>query len=190
MKVLWDAPQMRSIPHFFLSMMKLQKIFLVLLLLCSVATFAKERYRVRTLPQGNMYFFMPYKLKANSGNKLQYDMTLLSYRDSVTINMTLTSPMGRVKSIQLQAGDVNYSTTQYELFFQERNGSRFDTRVHIDCPGQIYTRLFASPEPLTIELTMESGRQYSFTYKPKKWQEESRYVSEVMEMIAYSNSRK
>ena len=176
-------------PTLFFSRMKLQKVILILLLLCSVAASGKERYRVRTLPLGNMYFFMPYKLKASSGNKLQYDMTLLSYRDSVTVNMTLTSPMGRVKSVRLQAGDVSYSTTQYELFFQERNGSRFDTRVHIDCPGQIYTRLFASPEPLNIELTMESGKQYSFTYKPKKWQEESRYVSEVMEMIAYTNSR-
>lgn len=167
----------------------MQKVILTLLLFCSVAVFGKERYSVRTLPLGNMYFFMPCKLKAASGNKLQYDMTLHSYRDSVTINMTLTSPMGRVKSVCLSSGDVNYSTTQYELFYQERNGSLFNTRVHIDCPGQIYAQIFASPVPLTIELTMESGKQYSFTYKPKKWAEDSHYVSEVLEMIAYTNSR-
>ena len=116
-------------------------------------------------------------------------MTLHSYRDSVTVNMTLTSPIGRVKRVCLSTGDVNYSTTQYELFFQERNGSRFNTRVHIDCPGQIYAQLFASSVPLTIELTMEDGKQYSFTYKPKKWKEDSLYVTEVLEMIAYGNSR-
>lgn len=167
----------------------MQKLILTLLLLCSIAAFGRERYSVRTLPLGNMYFFMPCKLKASSGNKLEYDMTLHSYRDSVTVNMTLTSPMGRVKSVSLSTGDVNYSTTQYELFFQERNGSRFNTRVHIDCPGQIYAQLFASSVPLTIELTMEDGKQYSFTYKPKKWKEDSLYVTEVLEMIAYSNSR-
>lgn len=168
----------------------MRKVILTLLLFCCVAAFAKERYSVRTLPLGNMYFFMPCKLKASAGNKLQYDMTLHSYRDSVTINMTLTSPMGRVKSIRLSSGEVNYSTTQYELFYQERNGSRFDTRVHIDCPGKVYAQLFASPVPLTIELIMENGKQYAFTYKSKKWTEDSRYVTEVLEMIAYSNSRR
>jgi hypothetical protein len=169
--------------------MNMQKVILTLLLICSMAAYGKERYSVRTLPLGNMYFFMPCKLKANAGNKLQYDMTLHSYRDSVTINMTLTSPMGRVKSVRLSAGDVDYSTTHYELFFQERNGSRFNTRVHIDCPGDIYAKLFASNVPLTIELTMESGKQYAFTYKTKKWEEDSQYVTEVLEMIAYTNSR-
>ena len=166
-----------------------RKVLFPLLLLCCVMAFGKGRYNVRMLPEGNMYFFMPFKLKGASGNSLQYDMTLLSYRDSVTINMTLTSPMGRVKSVRLSTEGVNYSTTQYELFFQERNGSRFNTRVHIDCPGHVYRQLFASPVPLTMELTMEDGKKYAFTYKDKKWREDSRYVSEVLEMIAYTNSR-
>ena len=167
-----------------------RKLILLLLLCCSVAAFAKERYYARILPEGKMYFFMPCKLPAKAGNKLQYDMTLISYCDSVTINMTLRSPMGRVGSISLTAGDVSYTTKQYELFFQEREGSRFNTRVHIDCPNDIYRQLFSSPVPLTIELTMESGAKYAFTYKAKQWQRETVYVSEVLEMIAYSNSRK
>lgn len=177
-------------PTLFFYIIKMQKVILSLLLLCSIAAFGEGRYSVQTLPQGNMYFFMPCKLKRAAGNKLQYDMTILSYRDSVTINMTLTSPMGRVKSVRLSSGDVSYITTQYELFFQERKGSRFNTRVHIDCPTPIFTQLFASPDLLNIELTMEDSKQYSFTYKPKKWKEDSRYVSEVMEIIAYANSRR
>jgi len=165
-----------------------RKVILCLLLLCCVGAFSKERYYARVLPDGKMYFFMPYKVKGKSGNKLQYDMTLLSYTDSVTINMTLTSPMERVHSIRLSSGNVNYSTTRYELFFQERNGSRFNTRVHIDCPNDVYKQLFTSAVPLTIEFTMESGRQYAFTYKLKEWKQESIYVSEVLEMIEYSNS--
>ena len=167
-----------------------RKLVLLLLMLCCVAAFGVERYDVRVLPLGKMYFFMPYKLKGKAGNKLQYDMTLLTYRDSVTINMTLTSPLGRVKSITLSSSDAHYTTSQYELFFQERNGSRFNTRVHIDCPAQVYKKLFESIEPITIELTMEDGKQYAFTYKAKKWKEESAYVLEVLEMIAYSNSRR
>ena len=166
-----------------------RKLVLSFLLICTVVAFGKERYDVRVLPLGNMYFFMPYKLKGNGGNKLQYDMTLLSYRDSVTINMTLTSPLGRVKSVSLSSNETNYSTTEYELFFQERNGSRFNTRVHIDCPGKVYRQLFTGKQPVTIGLTMEDGKQYDFTYKAKKWKEESAYVYEVLEMIAYSNSR-
>lgn len=177
-------------PTLFFSRMKKQTIIFAILLLCSLVTFGEGRYSVQSLPQGNMYFFMPCKLKRAAGNKLQYDMTILSYRDSVTINMTLTSPMGRVKSVRLSSGDVSYITTQYELFYQEHKGSRFNTRVHIDCPTPTFTQLFASPVPLNIELTMEDGKQYSFTYKPKKWKEDSRYVMEVMEIIAYANSRR
>ena len=167
-----------------------RKLAVFLLLLCTVVAFGKGgRYDVRVLPLGKMYFFMPCKLKGKAGNKLQYDMTLLTYRDSVTINMTLTSPLGRVKSVSLSSKEANYSTTEYELFYQERDGSRFNTRVHIDCPGHIYKQLFTSQQPVIFELTMEDGKQYSFTYKAKKWKEESSYVSEVLEMIAYSNSR-
>ena len=71
----------------------------------------------------------------------------------------------------ISSPDASFSTTQYELFFQERSGSRFNTRVHIDCPNDVYKRLFESQQPLTIELTMEDGKHYAFTYKPKKWQE-------------------
>lgn len=166
-----------------------KKLFFVLLLFCSLSAFAKERYSVRVLPDGNMYFFMPYKLKGSSGTVLQYDMTQLSYSDSVAINMTLTSPMGRVKSIRLFTGEENYSTTQYELFFQERAGSRFNTRIHIDCPLSKFKQLFSGSVPLTIELMMEDGKHYAFTYKTKTWQKEVGFVSEVQEMIAYSNSR-
>lgn len=166
-----------------------RKVTLFLLLLCSIVAFGEERYFTRILPDGKLYFFMPYKLKAKKGNKLQYDMTLLTYCDSVTINMTLHSPMGRVKSVRLSAGEVSYFTTQYELFFQERSGSRFNTRVHIDCPGDKFKQLYTGSTPLTIELTMESNAKYTFTYRAKEWQKETAYVFEVLEMIEYSNSR-
>lgn len=167
-----------------------RKLVVFLLLLVTVVASGKvRRYDVRVLPLGKMYFFMPGKLKGKAGSKLMYDMTLLTYRDSVTINMTLTSPLGRVKTVSLSSDQANYTTAEYELFFQERNGSRFDTRVHIDCPSHIYRQLFTSQQPVTFELTMEDGNQYSFTYKAKKWKEECAYVSEVLEMIAYSNSR-
>ncbi len=166
-----------------------QKVLFFLLLLFSTAAYGGERYSVRLLDQGTMYFFMPCKIKGDSGNRLQYDMTLISYRDSVSINMTLTSPLGHVKSVRLQSGDSNYSTTQYELYYQERKGSRFNTRVHIDCPMDIYKRLFAGNVPLTIEFTMEDGKQYVFTYKEKVWRKDSGYVTEVLEMISYSKKR-
>ena len=166
-----------------------QKLVFFLLLVCNLAVFGNERYNMRILPNGKMYFFMPCKLKGTSGTQLQYDMTLLSYRDSVSINMTLTSPIGRVKSVTLSSPETKYSTPQYELYYQERSGSRFNTRVHIDCPVKVYRQLFTGQSPITIELAMEDGKQYTFTYKTKKWREESAYVFEVLEMISYGNSR-
>ena len=158
----------------------------LLLILAASAAFATERYSVRYLEQGVMYFFMPCKLKSTvSGTKLQYDMTLLSSRDSVSINMTLTSRQGRVKAVRLSAGDASYVTSRCELYFQERAGSRFNTRVHIDCPVGTYRQLFAAGTPLGIELTMEDGSAYSFTYKAKTWREEQTFVSEVLESIDY-----
>ena len=167
-----------------------RKLFFFLLLFCNLTVFGKERYHMRILPDGKMYFFMPCKLKGSSGAQLQYDMTLISYRDSVSINMTLTSSIGRVERISLLTPEVSYSTQQYELFYQERNGARFNTRVHIDCPMAIYRKLFTGLHPITIKLMMDDGKQYAFVYKAKNWKKEASYVFEVLEMIAYSNSRK
>lgn len=165
------------------------KILLSLLLLCRTTGFATERYSIRAVERGEMYFFMPCKLKGAAGSKLQYDMTVLSFCDSVSINMTLTSPKDRVKSIRISANETAYSTDLYELYFQERQGSRFNTRIHIDCPIEQYKLLFTHRTPVTIELIMESGRSYAFTYKAKKWQKESEYVAEVLDIIEYGKSR-
>lgn len=169
---------------------QLRKLLVSLLLLCSVASLAKERYNVQVLPDGNMYFFMPYKLKG-SGSKLKYDMTLLTYRDSVTINMTLKSrAIGRVKSVSLEAGTLGYSTEDYELFFQEHDHGKVNTRVHIDCPMDIYRRMYTGASPLSITLTMTDGKRYTFTYGKSGWQQESTIIGQVFQMIDYGNSRK
>ncbi len=165
------------------------KVLFTLLLLCQTSGFATERYSIRAVEHGKMYFFMPCQLKGNAGSKLQYDMTLLSFSDSVSINMTLTSPKDRVKSVRLSADETVYSTAQYELYFQERQGSRFNTRIHIDCPIGAYELLFTNRTPVTIELNMESGQSYAFTYKAKKWQRESGHVAEVLDIIEYGKSR-
>lgn len=166
-----------------------KKISLLLLLLSCTMLHAAERYTVKITEAGNMYFFMPYKLKGNAGSKLLYDMTLLSLSDTVSINMTLTAPQGRVRSISLSAGAATYCTEKYELYFQERNGSRFDTRIHIDCPIDTYKQIYTSDTPLSMEITMEDGKRYTFIYKAKKWKKETAYISEVFEIIKYHNSR-
>ncbi len=168
----------------------IRKILLFLFLFVATTIYGGERYSVRVLDRGNMYFFMPCKIKGESGCRLQFDMTLISFRDSVSINMTLTAPLGRVKSITLQNGIDTYTTTQYELYFQERKGSRFNTRIHIDCPLNSYRQIFTDNRPLTLSITMTDGKQYTFTYKEKEWHKEIVYISEVLEMIAYAKSRK
>ncbi len=168
----------------------IRKILFFLFLFVATATYGGERYNVRILDNGSMYFFMPCKVKGASGSRLQYDMTLISFRDSVSINMTLTAPLGRVKSITLHNGIDTYTTTQYELYYQERKGSRFNTRIHIDCPLTSYRQLFTNNYPITLTITMTDGKNYTFTYKEKDWKKEVVYVSEVLEMIAYARSRK
>jgi len=162
---------------------------LTLLLLSTTLLYGAERYSVSVLEEGKMYFFMPCKLKGDAGTRLQYDMTLHTFRDSVSINMTLTASLGRVKQISLTSGENHYTTTQYELYFQEREGSKINTRIHIDCPMPEYGKLFTGNTPLTIEIDMEDGSNHSFTYKDKKWSKERGFVAEVLEMIAYNNRR-
>ncbi len=164
--------------------------FFLLFLFSFTLSWGADRYSVKLTEKGNMYFFMPYKLKGTTGGRFEYDMTLLSSRDSVSINMTLSSPLGRVQSVRLSSGEINYATSRYELYYQERRGSVFRTRIHIDCPMHVYRQLFDNSSPLVIEIRMKDGKRYSFGYKEKRWKKETAFVNEVLEMIAYDNENK
>lgn len=156
---------------------------LILLIISSLSASAEERYFTRLIEQGTMVFFNPTKVPSLSkGNSLEYDITLLSQSDTVSINMTLTANESRIKSVSLHAGDATFNTISPVIYYSDMNGKKFDTRIHLECPKNIFAQLFNQQDPLEIKVELVDGAHLSFVYKEKVWNKETHIISNVLSL--------
>ncbi len=159
----------------------LKHTVLILLIFCSLSTSAEERYLTRLIEQGIMVFFNPTKVPSLSkGSSMEYDITLLSQSDTVSINMTLTANENKIKSVSLHSGDATFNTISPVIFYSDMNGKKFDTRIHLECPKNVFAQLFNQQEPLEIKVELADGADLSFVYKEKVWKKETYIISNVL----------
>lgn len=164
--------------------MRLNKYYiLIVFTLFSLVSEAGERYHTNVIPNGTMIFFNPTKLTSKSkGCALQYDMTVRTTVDSVAVNMTLKAKQNLVSAVTLKAGDVIYTTDEKKIFFSDRKGSKYLTRIHISCPIGILKKLFTSSTPMSIQIKMKDGSTKTFVYKTKKWNYELMDMGNMFEL--------
>ena len=149
----------------------------------SVIASAQGRYSLRLMDEGNMVFFYPCKLASlQKGRSLVYDMNYITGRDSVVVNMTFSAPCSDVETVKLMAGDSLYETTDFTVFYREREKKNIASRIHILCPKDIYEAFFRSDKPLVVEVTTKSCSVSRFSYKPSTWKKERAIVHEAIEL--------
>lgn len=125
---------------------------------------------------------MPAKLATESKDKLVFDMTLLSKVDSVAINMTMTSNANIVRSVTITTDEAVYMTDDIEIFYMDRNKSRWDTRIHINCPIDKFEKFYQSAAPMKIEIKHNNGSSV-FYYTKSNWKKDVLDVADVFRMI-------
>lgn len=153
------------------------------LLICTAGAMG-QKYSARLLDEkGNMmYFFDPTELKDDVTVKksgMVFDVTLLTDEEMVTVNMTLASEAREVETVRIMADEDVYETGDIEVFYQEKKGSEIRTRLHVECPYEVFKKLFDDVNaPLRIEVTTERGR-LGFGCKKKVWKRYMENMDEV-----------
>jgi len=92
---------------------------------------AEGRYVSRMTQDGTLYFIMPKKLGECSGiKKFEYDMTCLSWSDSVTVNFTFHSKsVARPTNLRIESCGDSFQCSSSSLLFTDIVKNGYEIRV-------------------------------------------------------------
>lgn len=165
-------------------------LFALLALLCflpSRSQSADGRYASRMTQDGTIFFIMPQKIGVTEGiQRFEYDMTLLSWTDSVTINFTFQSAiMERPTSLSIGNKDENFKCTDYSLLFLDIKKNKYEIRVTSKFAASDIKQLIDSPSPMTFRF-VQGGQERSATYKEKAWEKDRKKLNDIYKIYLYS----
>lgn len=169
----------------------MKKLFpLLLVLLVVIPVFALERYASRMTPDGTIYFIMPKKLGKTQGIKhFEYDMTLLSWTDSVTINFTFQSKiMGLPSELYIQSGDQTFLCDNYSLLFQDIKKNSFEIRVTSKFLTQDIEKIIHSVSP-PIFFFPQGNHEAIATYSEAAWKNDRKKLIDIYNIYLYSKTK-
>ena len=161
-------------------------IFLAIAALPCTAASADGRYNSRMTQDGTLYFIMPYKLKDLSGVKrFVYDMTLLSWTDSVTVNFTFVSPsMLEPADLRLTSGDESLPCHSYSPLFIDIKKNNYEIRITSKFSSADIQRLLENAAPLFFRFK-QGDEQKSAGYTSGAWAKDRTRLIDIFRLYQY-----
>lgn len=150
---------------------------------------AQGRYASRMAADGTIFFIEPHKLTDLSNIKrFEYDMTLLSWTDSVTINFTFESDiMTMPETLQIKSCGKTFVCKDYSSLFIDIKKKHYEIRI---------SSKFSISEMEQI-LQCESSPMFSFSqngiletasYKNKSWLKDRKKLLDIFKVYQYSKN--
>ena len=161
----------------------LSVLFSVLTLITAFSQSAEGRYASRRTVDGVIFFIMPEKLKDVSGIKrFDYDMTLLSWTDSVTVNFTFesTSP-DFPENLRIICDKEPIDCTSYSSLFVDIKKNHFEVRITSKYSLKDIQTFIQSITP-PIFCFLQSGELKTATYKNKTWVKDRKKLSDIIQL--------
>lgn len=148
---------------------------------------AEGRYASRMTPDGTIIFIMPQKLGKTEGIKnFEFDMTLLSWTDSVTVNFTYQSPtMGLPQSLTLSNSKLNVECTDYSLLYMDILKKGYEIRVTSKFSASDIKTLFSEINPPVFNFIQE-GKPCFATYKEGAWKKDRKRINDIYQLYYYA----
>lgn len=164
-------------------------IFVAISVLLSYAQSADGRYSSRMTRDGMLFFVNPQKLGDLEGLKrFEYDMTLLSWTDSVTINFTFESNlMARIDNLEIRSGNEVFLPIDYSVLFSDIKKNRYEIRITSKFPLSSLIKALESPEPMRF-VFMQDGTERSAAYKTGAWRKDSKKLNDIIRLYLYSRN--
>lgn len=165
-------------------------IIILLVLIVGIPSFALERYASRMTPDGTIYFIMPKKLSKLHGIKhFDYDMTLLSWTDSVTVNFTFESGiMGLPTDLSIKSGTRTFGCDNYSLLFQDLKKKGFEIRVTSKFSTEDIKEMIYSETP-PVFIFYQGENEESATYSEGAWKKDRKNLIDIYNIYQYSKSK-
>lgn len=167
-----------------------RNIIILFLFIMGVTMYAQDRYASRMTPDGTIYFIMPKKLGKLHGIKhFDYDMTLLSWTDSVTVNFTFVSnTLGLPSDLSIKCGEQIFRCNNYSLLFQDIKKKSFEIRVTSKFPISEIEHMIHNINP-PIFIFAQGDQKETATYSDAAWLKERKKLIDIYQIYLYSKSK-
>ena len=146
-------------------------LFILVIAIPLYGQLSQGRYASRITSDGTIFFVNPQKLGVLTNlRRFEYDMTLLSWKDSVTINFTIeTSWMTTPENFKLVSGDKVYSCDDFSVLYTDIKKQHYVIRVTSRFSLQELTQIIASEiSPIFALRKMTFRKQLSIQKMPGK----------------------
>lgn len=155
--------------------------------LCNAQSIEK-RYSSYLSYTGVINFFQPKKLKKNTNiDMFVFDMTYISYSDSVTLNCTYRISNGNnIKSLNLKSSNNNIiDGNDLSVIYREVRKHGYEVRVTSRFAFNDIKTVFNNHTPLAFEIVLNDGSSCIASYRKSSWKKESFNVTRILESINY-----
>lgn len=148
---------------------------------------ADGRYISRMTQDGTLYFIMPQKIKKLSGIKsFEYDMTLLSWTDSITVNFTFESQqMQAPKDLRLISGNNSIDCNSYSVMFIDIKKKHYEVRITSKFKASEIESVINSPTPPVFSFYQEQENK-SASYTQSAWDKDRKKLIDIFNLYNYS----
>lgn len=164
-------------------------IFIAVGSLLSSGQSAQGRYASRMTADGTLFFINPHKLgDLTNIRRFEYDMTLLTWTDSVTVNFTFESDMMEVpSSLKITSGDKSYVCHDYKSLFIDIKKKHYEIRISSQFAVADIIKIIDSTAPPAFVFTQNNITERA-AYKAGAWRKDRRKLSDIVKL--YLNSKK
>lgn len=173
----------------FTLIMTKYKIFLFLFVIAASchAQSANKRYRSYLSERGTVNFIRPFKLgNKNNIDLFEFDMTYVSYSDSITINCTLkTKRPNIVRALELRTGCHEVIDNDVYLLYRDVLKDGYEMRITSRFSFDDIKRIYKSTSPCVFKVIFNDGSWGTATYSKSKWKSEHLNMTRILESINF-----
>lgn len=169
----------------------MKRFLFILIAFCScfslAAQSAEGRYNSRMTRDGTLFFIMPHKISKLEGlKKFQYDMTLLNWTDSTTINFTFESSSVLLpEDLEIKSGQKSFACTSYSPLFVDIKKNHYEIRITSKFPNSQIKDIIQNSLPPVFSFR-QGDEIKTASYKPGAWTKDRKKLNDIFQLYTLS----
>ena len=144
----------------------------------------EDRYVMRPLEKGQLYFIVPFDLPAQSAKtkEMSIDITYLTQSDSITMNMSVWSINELMTDSIVYVGEKKFVIRDFQTFFIEKDNKLWLHRYSVRFPLSNLALLYSETKPYKI-IFYDRSNQIQYGYSLKQWEKEKNWMNQIIHII-------
>ncbi len=161
-------------------------LFILVMATPSHGQSSQGRYASRITPDGTIFFINPQKLSVLTNiRRFEYDITLPSWEDSVTVNFTFESSiMDAPENLKIVSGERTYQCQDYSVLFIDIRRHHYEVRITSRFSVHELTEILNAYSLPVFSFTQD-GVHNEATYKGHKWEKERKKLLDILRLYTY-----